>query len=142
MKGIARAAWNNFTGGDTQGASTITQQYARHAAELKEISYNRKLREAVIARKLESKYNKDQIMGMYLNYDLPRRGPVRHRGGGAGLLRQVGDDAGRQEERDHAVRGRGARLDHQAARADRRRHKGYDPNDNPDGRQGALGIHA
>ncbi|GAB1643902.1 transglycosylase domain-containing protein [Krasilnikovia sp. MM14-A1259] len=65
--GIARAAWNNFTGGDKQGASTITQQYARHAADLKEISYNRKLREAVIARKLESKYNKQQIMGMYLN---------------------------------------------------------------------------
>ncbi|GAB2580448.1 hypothetical protein Aab01nite_56980 [Paractinoplanes abujensis] len=68
MKGIVRAAWNNFTGGATQGASTITQQYARHAAELKDISINRKLREAVIARKLESKYNKDQIMGMYLNY--------------------------------------------------------------------------
>ena len=68
MKGIVRAAWNNFTSDDTQGASTITQQYARHAAELKEISINRKLREAVIARKLESKYNKDQIMGMYLNY--------------------------------------------------------------------------
>ncbi|WP_250000548.1 transglycosylase domain-containing protein [Actinoplanes sp. M2I2] len=68
MKGIVRAAWNNFTGGDQQGASTITQQYARHAADLKEISYNRKIREAVIARKMESKYNKDQIMGMYLNY--------------------------------------------------------------------------
>jgi len=68
MKGIVRAAWNNFTGGQTQGASTITQQYARHAADLKSISYNRKLREAVIARKLESKYDKDEIMGMYLNY--------------------------------------------------------------------------
>ncbi|MFF5295119.1 transglycosylase domain-containing protein [Paractinoplanes globisporus] len=68
MKGIVRAAWNNFTGGTTQGASTITQQYARHAADLKAISINRKLREAVIARKLESQYNKDQIMGMYLNY--------------------------------------------------------------------------
>ena len=68
MKGIVRAAWNNFTGGATQGASTITQQYARHVADLKAISINRKLREAVVARKLESKYNKDQIMGMYLNY--------------------------------------------------------------------------
>jgi membrane peptidoglycan carboxypeptidase len=68
MRGIARAAWNNFTGGTTEGASTITQQYARHAADLKEISYNRKLREAVIARKLEDNYTKDQIMGMYLNY--------------------------------------------------------------------------
>jgi len=67
MKGIARAAWNNFTGGDTQGASTITQQYARYAAKLKEISYNRKLREAVIARKMEDEYSKDQILGRYLN---------------------------------------------------------------------------
>ncbi|MGK5679891.1 transglycosylase domain-containing protein [Actinoplanes sp. URMC 104] len=74
MKGIVRAAWNNFTGGATQGASTITQQYARHAAELKEISINRKLREAVIARKLESKYSKDQIMGLYLNYIYLGRG--------------------------------------------------------------------
>ncbi|MFG1607083.1 transglycosylase domain-containing protein [Actinoplanes sp. NPDC049265] len=67
MKGILRAAWNNFTGGDTQGASTITQQYARHAAELKEISYNRKLREAVIARKMEDHYKKPEILGRYLN---------------------------------------------------------------------------
>ncbi|WP_250006632.1 transglycosylase domain-containing protein [Actinoplanes sp. M2I2] len=67
MRGIARAAWNNFTGGDQQGASTITQQYARHAAELKEISYNRKLREAVIARKMEDHYSKDEILGRYLN---------------------------------------------------------------------------
>ncbi|MCA2212712.1 transglycosylase domain-containing protein [Jidongwangia harbinensis] len=67
MKGIARAAWNNFTGGSKQGASTITQQYARHAAELKEISYNRKLREAVIARKMEDKYEKPEILGRYLN---------------------------------------------------------------------------
>jgi membrane peptidoglycan carboxypeptidase len=68
MKGIVRAAWNNFTGGATQGASTITQQYARHIAKLKAISINRKLREAVIARRLESQYSKDEILGRYLNY--------------------------------------------------------------------------
>jgi membrane peptidoglycan carboxypeptidase len=67
MKGIMRAAWNNFTGHDTQGASTITQQYARHAADLKEISYNRKLREAVLARKMEDVYKKDEILGRYEN---------------------------------------------------------------------------
>jgi membrane peptidoglycan carboxypeptidase len=67
MKGIARAAWNNFTGGQTEGASTITQQYARHAADLKDISYNRKLREAVIARKMEEVWSKDEILGRYLN---------------------------------------------------------------------------
>ncbi|MEH1130892.1 transglycosylase domain-containing protein, partial [Micromonospora sp. CPCC 206061] len=67
VKGIMRAAWNNFTGGSTQGASTITQQYARHAAELTGINYNRKIREAVLARKLEQEYTKDQILGFYLN---------------------------------------------------------------------------
>ncbi|GAB3502817.1 hypothetical protein GCM10027575_06110 [Phytohabitans suffuscus] len=67
LKGIARAAWNNFSGGDTQGASTITQQYARHAADLSGINYNRKIREAVLARKLEQDLTKDEILGYYLN---------------------------------------------------------------------------
>lgn len=65
--GIGRAAWNNLTGGETQGASTITQQYARHAANDMEVSYARKLREAVMARKLEDQYEKDEILGFYLN---------------------------------------------------------------------------
>ena len=65
--GIARAAWNNVTGGETQGGSTITQQYARQAAGDLEISYARKLREAVMARKLEDEYSKDEILGFYLN---------------------------------------------------------------------------
>jgi membrane peptidoglycan carboxypeptidase len=55
FRGVLRAAWNNISGGDTQGASTITQQYARVAAELKGVSYSRKLREAVIAWKLSDK---------------------------------------------------------------------------------------
>ncbi|GIH08955.1 penicillin-binding protein [Rhizocola hellebori] len=65
--GIGRAAWNNLTGGATQGASTITQQYARIAANDLEVSYGRKLREAVMARKLEDQYQKIDIMGFYLN---------------------------------------------------------------------------
>lgn len=65
--GILRAAWNNLTSGDTQGASTITQQYVKLATEHSEISYARKLREAILARKLEDKYSKLQIMGFYLN---------------------------------------------------------------------------
>jgi membrane peptidoglycan carboxypeptidase len=67
VKGIARAAWNNFTGGTTQGASTITQQYARHAADLSGITYARKIREAVMASKLEQQYDKETILGYYLN---------------------------------------------------------------------------
>ncbi|MEU7824070.1 transglycosylase domain-containing protein [Catellatospora sp. NPDC049133] len=65
--GIARAAWNNLTGGATQGASTITQQYARAAAQDLEVSYARKLREAVWARELEQEYSKDEILGFYVN---------------------------------------------------------------------------
>ncbi|MFC5008703.1 transglycosylase domain-containing protein [Dactylosporangium cerinum] len=65
--GVARAAWNNVTGGDRQGASTISQQYARKWAELVDVTYARKVREAVIALKLNQSYSKDQIMTMYLN---------------------------------------------------------------------------
>jgi membrane peptidoglycan carboxypeptidase len=66
--GIVRAAWNNVTGGERQGASTITQQYARKLAELTtEASYKRKMQEAAIAMKLADKYSKDEILGFYLN---------------------------------------------------------------------------
>jgi membrane peptidoglycan carboxypeptidase len=66
-KGVVRAAWNNVSGGDRQGASTISQQYARHWADLEGVTYARKLREAVIALKLNQQYSKDEIMAMYLN---------------------------------------------------------------------------
>ncbi|WP_279433358.1 transglycosylase domain-containing protein [Micromonospora sp. KC606] len=67
-KGIARAAWNNLTGGDKQGASTITQQYARNAYKnLKDDSYGRKVKEAIVASKLNDQFTKDQIMEHYLN---------------------------------------------------------------------------
>ena len=67
-KGIARAAWNNITGGDTQGASTITQQYVRNALDLtRERSYTRKMKEAVMAVKLNREQTKDQILEGYLN---------------------------------------------------------------------------
>ena len=65
--GVLRAAWANLTGGQRQGASTITQQYARLAADLKGVTYSRKLREAVIAWKLDKKYSKEEILGFYLN---------------------------------------------------------------------------
>ncbi|MFC4018527.1 transglycosylase domain-containing protein [Micromonospora sp. GCM10011542] len=67
-KGIVRAAWNNVSGGDKQGASTITQQYARNAFEnLKDDTYGRKVKEAILASKLNDKYDKPTIMQHYLN---------------------------------------------------------------------------
>ncbi|MEV6811302.1 transglycosylase domain-containing protein [Micromonospora sp. NPDC051296] len=67
FKGVLRAAWANLTGGERQGASTITQQYARVAADLKGVTYSRKVREAVIAWKLDDEYSKEEILGFYLN---------------------------------------------------------------------------
>ncbi|WP_432901798.1 transglycosylase domain-containing protein [Micromonospora matsumotoense] len=67
-KGIARAAWNNLSNGDKQGASTITQQYARNAYEnLQDDSYARKVKEAIVASKLNDQFTKEQIMEHYLN---------------------------------------------------------------------------
>ncbi|GAB3655019.1 transglycosylase domain-containing protein [Glycomyces tarimensis] len=59
---------NNVTGGEQQGASTITQQYAGMVAEIRnDISYGRKAKEAVMAMKLEQEYSKDEILMHYLN---------------------------------------------------------------------------
>lgn len=67
-KGIARAAWNNLSSGDKQGASTITQQYARNAFDnLNQDTYGRKVKEAILASKLNDKYDKSAIMQHYLN---------------------------------------------------------------------------
>lgn len=65
--GLARAAVNNLTGGSTQGGSTITQQYAKNAFLSQERSWNRKIREALLAFKLETVASKDQILEDYLN---------------------------------------------------------------------------
>jgi len=68
FKGIARAFVNNVTGGDTQGASTITQQYARASEGLTfSESYTRKIKEAFIAVKLTHSWTKDHILEAYLN---------------------------------------------------------------------------
>ena len=65
--GIARAIWNNLRGGSLQGGSTITQQYAKTAFLTPERSIQRKVKELVIAIKLENQFTKDQILENYLN---------------------------------------------------------------------------
>jgi penicillin-binding protein 1A len=69
MRGIARAAWANVTGGVvSQGGSTIDQQYIKNAV-LKDSSrtISRKFKEAVLAIKLERRHSKEEILGFYLN---------------------------------------------------------------------------
>lgn len=65
--GLVRAAWNNVLGGSTQGGSTITQQYAKNAYLTQDRSWSRKVREALLAFKLETVVSKDQILEDYLN---------------------------------------------------------------------------
>jgi membrane peptidoglycan carboxypeptidase len=69
VRGILRAAWNNVKGGSTQGGSTITQQYARQVVDQNVTgrTFSVKMKEAVIAMKMDQKYSKDKIMEMYLN---------------------------------------------------------------------------
>jgi penicillin-binding protein 1A len=69
-RGMMRAALANFSRRTvTQGGSTITQQYVKNAYPKvgRERSILRKLKEGVIAVKLEKRYTKDQILGFYLN---------------------------------------------------------------------------
>ena len=65
--GIGRAVLNNLTGGSTQGGSTITQQYAKNAFLTQERAISRKVKEAVLAFKLETVVSKDKILEDYLN---------------------------------------------------------------------------
>ena len=65
--GILRAIVNNLRGGALQGGSTITQQYAKTAFLTPERNIQRKIKELVIAIKLENQLSKDQILENYLN---------------------------------------------------------------------------
>ncbi len=70
--GIARAFWQNFNSGETvSGASTITQQLTRALLfgpdERSQQTYLRKVREALLAMEVTRRYDKNQILELYLN---------------------------------------------------------------------------
>ena len=65
--GILRALKNNLLGGSLQGGSTITQQYAKTAFLTPDRTIQRKIKELVIAIKLENQLSKDEILENYLN---------------------------------------------------------------------------
>ena len=65
---ILRAVLANLRAGETrQGASTISQQLARNLFLTPEQSINRKLREMVLASRIERRLTKDEILELYLN---------------------------------------------------------------------------
>ena len=66
-KGIARALFNNLRGGDTQGASTLTQQYVKNYYVDTTSSYSGKFKQAIMAIKIDREKPKKEILGDYLN---------------------------------------------------------------------------
>ena len=68
FRGTARAVVSTLSGREVQGGSTITQQLAKNAFLTQERTITRKVKEAFIARELEKRYTKDEILEMYLNH--------------------------------------------------------------------------
>ena len=71
VSGIARASIKNVfnlaSGRRLEGGSTITQQVAKNVLLTNETSLNRKLKEAILANRLEATLSKEQILELYLN---------------------------------------------------------------------------
>ena len=69
--GLARAvvlyAQNYGSNRRPQGASTITQQVAKNFLLTNEVSFNRKIKEALLAMRIERTYTKEKILELYLN---------------------------------------------------------------------------
>ncbi len=69
MKAIARAFVKNIeAGGIVQGGSTITQQVARAMFLSPEKKWTRKIKEAMLAYRIEQYFSKEDILGLYLNH--------------------------------------------------------------------------
>ena len=71
LLGISRAFINNIKNLSSnkrpQGASTITQQVAKNFLLTDELSLTRKIKEAILAIKIETTFSKDKILELYLN---------------------------------------------------------------------------
>ncbi|MEU6282198.1 transglycosylase domain-containing protein [Streptomyces sp. NPDC047028] len=67
FKGITRALWRTVGEGDTEGGSTITQQYVKNVYLTQNQTISRKFTEAMISLKLDNQMSKDDILEGYLN---------------------------------------------------------------------------
>ena len=66
--GVGRAFFaNTLLGRVDQGASTLTMQLARNRFLTQDLSYRRKIREMMLARRIEGQFSKEQILELYLN---------------------------------------------------------------------------
>lgn len=97
ISGTLRAAINNFTGGEVQGGSTLTQQLVKQVFFADEADDRglggipRKIKELILAVEIERMYDKDQILTLYLN-ESPYGG--RRNGAESGAQTYFGKSAG------------------------------------------------
>ena len=67
--GMLRAIWKNLRAQSSrQGASTITQQVVKNVLLTQDRTYERKIKEVILARRIEAELSKDEILELYLNH--------------------------------------------------------------------------
>ncbi len=67
IKGILRSVYINLTTGQKVGGSTITQQLVKNAILTGDKKYTRKIKELILSLEIERRFEKDEILKMYLN---------------------------------------------------------------------------
>ena len=92
-RGLIRAFIGNLAGsGRPQGGSTITQQVVKNLLVGENLTYERKIREMIVATRFERALGKDEILELYLNFVFLGRGAVVRVPGGPA---RRADDEGR-----------------------------------------------
>ena len=67
VSSVLRALYHNLSRQKSEGGSTITQQLVKNALLTNEKTWQRKIKELILSVAVESIYDKDQILEMYLN---------------------------------------------------------------------------
>src|SRR5712692_6030957 len=71
VRGIIRSVWVTLQGGNVQGGSTITQQLVKNVLLAPQdriaLTFDRKIKEIILAGEISRRYSKDQILELYLN---------------------------------------------------------------------------
>ena len=98
VRSVTRAFMNSIGGDKRQGGSTITQQVAKNLLVGDSLTFERKIREVIVATRIEKTLSQAGNSRNLSQLDLSRPLVLGHRPGGATLFRQAGErpDAGRR----------------------------------------------
>ena len=97
-RGLIRAFIGNLAGSRRpQGGSTITQQVVKNLLVGENLTYERKIREMIVATRLERTLGKDEILELYLNFVFLGRGAWGIEMAAQQLFRQAGEGRSRSK---------------------------------------------